>query len=183
MKTVRELIKAYQSKDPSAHSWIEIVLLYPGIRALFFHRIAHSLYRLKIPFFPRLISEFSRWISGIEIHPGAVLGKNIVIDHGMGVVIGETAIVGDGVLIFHGVTLGATHVKQGKRHPTVEAGAVLGAGSKILGDIVIGKNARVGANSVVLKGVPSGATVVGIPAKIITKDNHEFEQWDFDYHI
>lgn len=180
---MRGLIKAYQSKDPSANSSLEVLLLYPGIRALFFHRIAHRLYQLKIPFFPRLIAEFARWISGIEIHPGAVLGKNIVIDHGMGVVIGETTIVGDEVLIFHGVTLGATHVKQGKRHPTIESGAVLGAGCKILGDIVIGTNARIGANSVVLKDVPADATVVGIPAKIINKDSQEFEQWDFDYHI
>lgn len=180
---IRSLIEAYKRKDPSARSGLEIILLYPGVRALFFHRAAHFLYKNKVPFFPRLIAECSRWLSGIEIHPGAVIGKNVVIDHGMGVVIGETAIVADDVLIFHGVTLGSTHFKEGKRHPTIESGAILGAGSKILGDIVIGHDARIGANSVVLMSVPQNVSVAGIPAKIISKGSQEFEEWNFDYYI
>jgi serine O-acetyltransferase len=180
---MRSLIQAYKNKDTSAKSALEIVLLYPGIRALFFHRIAHSLYQWGIPFFPRFISELSRWLSGIEIHPGAILGKNVVIDHGMGIVIGETAVVGDDVLIYHGVTLGATNFIKGKRHPTVENGVILGAGCKILGNIVIGKNARVGANAVVLTSVADNTTVVGNPARIIKKGDAEFKEWDFNYYI
>ncbi len=180
---MRSLIKAYKRSDPAARNGFEIILLYPGVRAIFFHRIAHFLYYYKIPFLPRFIAEISRWLSGIEIHPGAVIGKSVVIDHGMGTVIGETAVVGDDVLIFHGVTLGATHFKQGKRHPTVESGVILGAGSKILGDIVIGKNARVGANSVVLVSVAQDTHVAGIPAKIINKNSQEFNEWNFDYYI
>lgn len=180
---MRSLIKAYKNKDPAARSGFEILLLYPGIRATFFHRISHFLYQIRIPFLPRLIAEFSRWISGIEIHPGAVLGKNIVIDHGMGIVIGETAVIGDDVLIFHAVTLGSTHFNAGKRHPTIESGVVLGAGCKVLGNITIGKNARIGANSVVLVSVAQETSVAGIPAKVISKNTQEFEEWNFDYHI
>lgn len=180
---MRSLINAYKSSDPAARNWLEILLLYPGIRATFFHRIAHFLYRFKIPFLPRFIAEISRWLSGIEIHPAAILGKNVVIDHGMGTVIGETAIIGDSVLIFHGVTLGSTHFKQGKRHPTIESGVILGAGSKILGDIIIGKNARVGANSVVLSSVTHDTHVAGIPAKVIGKNTQQSKEWNFDYYI
>jgi serine O-acetyltransferase len=178
-----ELIKAYKKMDPAARNSLEIILLFPGVKALFFHRIAHGLYQLRIPFFPRLISELSRWITGIEIHPGAVIGKSLVIDHGMGVVIGETAEVGDNVLIYHGVTLGATHYVVGKRHPTIKSGTIIGAGTKILGNIVIGENVRVGANSVVLKSVPTNVSIAGAPAQIISKGTKQYEEWDFDYHI
>ncbi len=164
---MKQLINAYKAKDAAARNSFEIILLYPGVKALLFHRIAHYLYLLKIPFMPRLIAEISRWITGIEIHPGAVLGRNIVFDHGMGIVIGETAVIGDDVLIYHGVTLGSLQFNQGKRHPTVAAGAILGAGSKILGDITIGENARVGANAVVIKSVPANVSVGGVPARII----------------
>ncbi|WP_131795854.1 serine O-acetyltransferase [Fluoribacter gormanii] len=177
------LINAYKKRDPAARNGLEVLLLYPGIKALFFHRIAHPLYRLGIPIIPRMLAEISRWLTGIEIHPGAVLGKNVVIDHGMGIVIGETSIIGDNVLLYHGVTLGATHYKEGKRHPSVRSGAIIGAGSKILGDIVIGEHAQIGANSVVLKSVPPGASVVGAPARIINKATKKYIEWDFDYHI
>lgn len=177
------LIKAYKRKDPSARNSFEILLLYPGVKALAAHRIAHCLNRWKVPFFPRLIAELSRWLTGIEIHPGAVLGKNIVIDHGMGVVIGETAIVGDDVLIFHGVTLGAAKLTQGKRHPTIGNGVTIGAGSKILGNIIIGENAHIGANSVVLVSVLPNTNVVGIPARIVSRQSKEYSEWNFDYYI
>jgi len=180
---MRSLIKAYKSKDPAARNSFEIILLFPGPRALFFHRIAHPMYLWRIPFLPRLISELSRWLSGIEIHPGAVLGKNIVMDHGMGIVIGETAMVGDDVLIFHGVTLGSTHFKEGKRHPTIKNGAIIGAGSKILGDIVIGENSRIGANSVVLTYVSPNTSVAGIPARLIKTGQDQLLEWGFDYQI
>lgn len=177
------LIRAYQQKDPSASNWLEIVLLYPGVRALFFHRIAHRLYLWRIPFIPRFISELSRFLSGIEIHPGAVLGKNVVMDHGMGIVIGETAVIGDNVLLYHGVTLGATHIKQGKRHPTLDSGVIAGAGCKILGNITIGKGARIGANSVVLVSVPENTTVTGIPAQKINNLDSEYKEMSYDYQI
>lgn len=180
---MRQLIQAYKRMDPAASSSLEIILLYPGVKALFLHRIAHALRKRRIPFFPRLISELSRFLTGIEIHPGAVIGKNLVIDHGMGVVIGETAVIGDNVLIYHGVTLGSTNIKPGKRHPTVESGVFIGAGSTILGDIVIGENARIGANSVVLKSVPANTLIAGEPAKIISKGTQLYQDWDFDYHI
>lgn len=177
------IIEAYQKKDPAARNRFEIIFLYPGIRALFFHRIAHFLFKLKIPFIPRLISEISRWLSGIEIHPGATIGKNLVIDHGMGIVIGETAIVGNNVHIYHGVTLGGTQNIQGKRHPTIEDEVMIGAGSKILGNIVIGNNSIIGANSVVLKDLPPNVMAAGAPAKIIEKHSSEFKEWNLEYNI
>lgn len=177
------LIKAYKKWDPAARNSWEIILLYPGVKAIFFHRLAHPLYKMKIPFLPRMISEFSRFITGIEIHPGAHLGHDIVFDHGMGIVIGETAIVGNHVLIYHGVTLGATKMFKGKRHPTVEDDVIIGAGSKVLGDIVVGKNAVIGANSVVLSNVPSNSTVAGIPAKVIPISSEAYKQWIIEYEI
>lgn len=177
------LIKAYRKMDPAAQNVCEIILLYPGVKAIFFHRLAHYLYQLKIPFLPRMIAEFSRWLTGIEIHPGATVGQNVVIDHGMGVVIGETAIVSDDVLIYQGVTLGGTSLIKGKRHPTIEKGAILGAGSKILGNIVVGENTRIGANSVVITNIPANCTAAGIPARIIPKDSAAFLEWNPDYQI
>lgn len=164
-----DLLRAYKKNDPAARNLLEVALLYPGVKAVFFHRLAHPLYRLGVPFLPRLIAEISRWISGIEIHPGAVIGKRLVIDHGMGVVIGETAQVGDDCLIFHGSTLGGRGVARGKRHPTLGNGVMVGAGAKILGPLSIGDGARIGANAVVTRDVPAFATAVGAPARIIAK--------------
>ena len=154
-------------RDPAARNWLEVLFCYPGLQALLFHRFAHWLYLLGIPFIPRLISHFARFITGIEIHPGATIGHSVFIDHGMGVVIGETAIVGDYALIYQGVTLGGTGKESGKRHPTLGENVVVGAGAKVLGNIQIGNNVRIGAGSVVLRDVPSDCTVVGIPGRVL----------------
>ena len=154
-------------RDPAARNWLEVLLCYPGLQALFFHRFAHWLYRVGIPFIPRFISHLARFFTGIEIHPGAQIGKGVFIDHGMGVVIGETAIVGDKCLIYQGVTLGGTGKETGKRHPTLGENVVVGGGAKVLGNIQIGNEVRIGAGSVVLRDVPSDCTVVGIPGRII----------------
>lgn len=162
-----EFIRAYKKYDPATKSHLEILFLYPGVKAIFFHRIAHALYLAGLPFFPRAIAEFSRFLTGIEIHPAAKIGKNLIIDHGMGVVIGETAEIGDHCLIYHGVTLGGVDLNPIKRHPTLGNHVVIGAGAKILGNIKIGDHSRVGANSVVIKEVAPHTTVTGIPAKVV----------------
>ncbi len=162
-----ELLRAYRKYDPATDSSLEVLFLYPGIKALAFHRLAHFFYKRKIPFIPRMISEFSRFLTGIDIHPGATIGSNLVIDHGMGVVIGETAIIGDHVIIYHGVTLGGTDLKRVKRHPTVGNHVVIGSGAKVLGNIHIGDYSRIGANSVVVSDVPERSTAIGIPARIL----------------
>ncbi len=154
-------------RDPAARNWLEVLFCYPGLPALVFHRIAHRLHGLKLPFIPRLISHVGRFLTGIEIHPGAAIGKGVFIDHGMGVVIGETAIIGDYTLIYQGVTLGGTGKESGKRHPTLGENVVVGAGAKVLGNIDIGANVRIGAGSVVLRDVPANCTVVGIPGRIV----------------
>ena len=154
-------------RDPAARNWLEVLVCYPGLQALFLHRLAHWLYKVGIPFFPRLISHLARFFTGIEIHPGAQIGKGVFIDHGMGVVIGETAIVGDYSLIYQGVTLGGTGKESGKRHPTLGENVVVGGGAKVLGNIQIGNNVRIGAGSVVLHDVPSNCTVVGIPGRVV----------------
>jgi serine O-acetyltransferase len=154
-------------RDPAARNWLEVLFCYPGLQALLFHRICHWLYVVGIPFIPRLISQFSRFLTGIEIHPGATIGKGVFIDHGMGVVIGETAIIGNYALIYQGVTLGGTGKEGGKRHPTLGENVVVGAGAKVLGNIQIGNNVRIGAGSVVLRDVPSDCTVVGVPGRIV----------------
>ncbi|MEH2239805.1 serine O-acetyltransferase [Nostoc sp.] len=154
-------------RDPAARNWLEVLFCYPGLQALLFHRLAHWLYTIGLPFIPRLISHLARFLTGIEIHPGAAIGQSVFIDHGMGVVIGETAIVGDYALIYQGVTLGGTGKECGKRHPTVGENVVFGAGAKVLGNIQIGNNVRIGAGSVVLRDVPSDCTVVGVPGRII----------------
>lgn len=159
--------------DPAARSKIEVFLLYPTIHAMIAYRMAHFLYNRKIFFLARLISQIARFFTGIEIHPGAKIGKGLFIDHGMGVVIGETAEIGDNVLLYHGVTLGGTGKDKGKRHPTLGDNVVIGAGAKVLGPIYIGNDSKIGANSVVLRDVPEGATAVGIPAKNITKIQEE----------
>ena len=162
-------LKNAMKNDPAARSSIEVFLLYPFIHALIHYRISHFLYKRKLFFLARLISQISRFFTGIEIHPGAKIGKGLFIDHGMGVVIGETAEVGDNVTLYHGVTLGGTGKDTGKRHPTVGNNVIIGSGAKILGPIVIGDGVKIGANSVVLKDVPANCTAVGIPAKIIYK--------------
>ncbi|MEA5506456.1 serine O-acetyltransferase [Halotia wernerae UHCC 0503] len=154
-------------RDPAARNWLEVLFCYPGLQALLFHRLAHWLHYINIPFIPRLISHIARFLTGIEIHPGATIGQGVFIDHGMGVVIGETAIVGDYALIYQGVTLGGTGKQSGKRHPTVGENVVVGAGAKVLGNIQIGNNVRIGAGSVVLRDVPGDCTVVGVPGRIV----------------
>ncbi|BDA77103.1 serine acetyltransferase [Leptospira kobayashii] len=162
-----ENIRAIRKFDPAAKSYIEIILCYPGLHAIWLHKISHSLYQIKVPLLPRMINYFSRFLTGIDIHPGAKIAKGVFIDHGTGVVIGETAEVGTGSLIFQGVTLGGTGKESGKRHPTIGKNVVIGAGAKILGNILIEDNVRVGAGSVVMRNVPSGSTVVGIPGKVV----------------
>lgn len=159
--------------DPAARSALEVFLLYPSIHALMNHRIAHKLYKRKHFFLARLFSQVSRFFTGIEIHPGATIGKGLFIDHGMGVVIGETAEIGDNVLIYHGVTLGGTGKDTGKRHPTVGNNVVIGCGAKVLGPILIGNNVKIGANSVVLRDVPDESTTVGIPAVNKIKERND----------
>ncbi|MDJ0904281.1 MAG: serine O-acetyltransferase [Xenococcus sp. MO_188.B8] len=154
-------------RDPAARNWLEVLFCYPGLQALLLHRFAHWLFLMKMPLIPRLISHISRFITGIEIHPGAQIGQGVFIDHGMGVVIGETAIVGDSSLIYQGVTLGGTGKETGKRHPTLGENVVVGAGAKVLGNLQIGDNVRIGAGSVVLRNVPSDCTVVGIPGRVV----------------
>ena len=154
-------------RDPAARSYLEIITTYPGVHAILFHRLAHLFWRIKFYWVARVISYLSRIITGIEIHPGAIIGRRFFIDHGMGVVIGETAIIGDDCTIYHGVTLGGTSWKQGKRHPTLEDKVVIGAGAKILGPITIGSGAKIGSNAVVVKDIPKNATAVGIPARLV----------------
>ncbi|MGK7882432.1 MAG: serine O-acetyltransferase [Crocosphaera sp.] len=154
-------------RDPAARNWLEVLFCYPGLQAIMLHRVAHRIYKQGIPFFPRLISHLARFFTGVEIHPGAKIGTGVFIDHGMGVVIGETAEVGDYSLIYQGVTLGGTGKQSGKRHPTLGKNVVVGAGAKVLGNLNIGNNVRIGAGSVVLRDVPSDCTVVGIPGRIV----------------
>ncbi|AFZ24907.1 serine O-acetyltransferase [Cylindrospermum stagnale PCC 7417] len=158
-------------RDPAARNWLEVLFCYPGLQALLSHRVAHWLYKMGLPFIPRFISHISRFLTGIEIHPGAVIGQGVFIDHGMGVVIGETAIVGDYALIYQGVTLGGTGKESGKRHPTLGSHVVVGAGAKVLGNIQIGDRVRIGAGSVVLRDAPSNTTVVGIPGRVTRQNN------------
>lgn len=172
-RNLRYDLNKVMENDPAARSKIEVFLLYPTIHALIAYRISHYLYINKLFFLARLISQISRFFTGIEIHPGAKIGRGLVIDHGMGVVIGETSEIGDNVLLYHGVTLGGTGKDKGKRHPTVGNNVVIGAGAKVLGPIYIGSNSKIGANSVVLNNVTEGATAVGIPAKNIIKIKEE----------
>lgn len=163
---VLEDLRAIYERDPAARNWLEVLLCYPGLQALVLYRLAHRLHQVGIPLLPRLISQINQFLTGIEIHPGARIGKGVFIDHGMGVVIGETAIVGDRAVIYQGVTLGGTGKETGKRHPTLGTNVVVGAGAKVLGNIQIGDNVRIGAASVVLRDVPSDSTVVGVPGRI-----------------
>ena len=160
-------LRAYKNYDPAAKSMLEILLLYPGPRAVFFHRIAHALYKYRLFFIARLVADISRTLTGIEIHPGAQLGKRLVIDHGVGCVIGETAIIGDDCVIFHGVTLGGMKFEPVKRHPTVGNNVLIGTGAKVLGPITIGDNSKIGANAVVIKDLPPNSVVVAPQAVVL----------------
>ncbi|MCM3719730.1 serine O-acetyltransferase [Fictibacillus phosphorivorans] len=168
--TIKEDIRVVFEKDPAARSSLEVILTYSGLHAIWAHRLAHKLFKRNLLFLARLISQISRFFTGIEIHPGAQIGRRFFIDHGMGVVIGETCIIGDDVTIYQGVTLGGTGKEKGKRHPTIEDHVLVATGAKVLGNITIGKNSKVGAGSVVLQNVPPNATVVGIPGKVVIKD-------------
>jgi serine O-acetyltransferase len=168
-------IKTVKERDPAATSALEVLLLYPGLHALVFYRISHQLWEWRVPIIPRWLSQIARFFTGVEIHPGARIGKSFFIDHGMGVVIGETAIVGDNVLLYQGVTLGGTGKETGKRHPTIGNNVVVGAGAKILGNITIGDNSYIGANAVVIKDVPLNSTVVGIPGRITKQEGRKID--------
>lgn len=168
---IKKDIEYIMENDPAARTKLEVFLLYPSIHARLAHMISHFLYKKNLLFLARLISQIARFLTGIEIHPGATLGAGILIDHGMGVVIGETAELGDRITIYHGTTLGGTGKEKGKRHPTVGNNVVIGAGSKVLGNISIGSNSKIGANSVVINDVPEGATVVGIPGRVVKIKN------------
>lgn len=175
LSILRDDVHAIFKNDPAARSMAE-VLLYPGLHALLLYRIAHELWQLRIPFIPRLISQIARFLTGIEIHPGARIGRGFFIDHGMGVVIGETSEIGDWVMLYQGVTLGGTGKQRGKRHPTLEDEVVVGVGASVLGDIRVGRGARVGGGAVVMKDVPPHSTAVGVPARIVAaRDPHTGE--------
>ncbi len=167
MTRLGETLRAYQARDPAARSRMEIFLLYPGVHATLYHRLAHFFYCRHLKFLARLVSQWSRFWTGIEIHPGAKIGRRLVIDHGMGIVIGETAEVGDDCLIYHGVTLGGTGKDQGKRHPTIGNNVLISTGAKVLGPFTVGDGARIAANAVVLSEIPAGATAVGVPAQVV----------------
>lgn len=181
VKRITEDLHAVFERDPAATSRWEVLLSYSGFHALLAHRLAHGLWRKNIPIIPRLISQLARWLTGIEIHPGAQIGRGFFIDHGMGVVIGETAVIGDFVTLFQGVTLGGTGKERGKRHPTLGNHVVVGAGAKVLGDITIGDFVKVGANSVVLRSVPSNSTVIGIPGRIIKTIGNRLPEATMDH--
>ncbi|MBO8178414.1 serine O-acetyltransferase [Aeribacillus pallidus] len=169
-KMMKEDIEAVFEQDPAARSYLEVILTYSGLHAIWMHRIAHAFYKRKFFFIARLISQISRFFTGIEIHPGAKIGRRFFIDHGMGVVIGETCEIGDNVTVYQGVTLGGTGKEKGKRHPTIKDNALIAAGAKVLGSITIGENSKIGAGSVVLKDVPPNSTVVGIPGRVVVQD-------------
>src|SRR5690349_22277856 len=177
---MREDIQCVFERDPAARSVWEVLTCYPGFHALQLHRFAHTLWRMKLRWLARLSSHVTRFLTGIEIHPGATIGRRVFIDHGMGVVIGETAEIGDDCTLYHGVTLGGVSWDKGKRHPTLGKGVVVGAGAKILGPFIVGDGAKVGSNSVVVKAVPAGATVVGIPARIVEHSSAEGARMAFD---
>ena len=182
-KTIKEDIDSVFKRDPAARSTIEVLLCYPGLHAIYFHKISHFLWIHKLKLLARLVSQFARFITGIEIHPGAKIGKRFFIDHGMGVVIGETAEIGNDVTIYHGVTLGGTSWKKEKRHPTIEDNVMIGAGASILGPFKVGHDSKIGSNSVVVSEVPPHSTVAGVPAKSITRDESEVhDRVDLEHH-
>ncbi len=174
---IKEDIAIVFDRDPAARTHFEVLTTYPGVHALLMHRLSHWLWGHHYYWLGRWLSHLSRWMTGVEIHPGATIGRRVFIDHGMGVVIGETAVIGDDCTLYHGVTLGGTSWNKGKRHPTLEAGVVIGAGAKVLGPIVIGKQAKIGSNAVVVKDVPAHATAVGIPARILEEEKAKQRQY------
>lgn len=176
-KRIKEEINTVFQRDPAARSTLEIIFCYPGFHALIFYRFSHWLWEKKLYFLGRFVSHIGRFLTGIEIHPGAKIGKNFFIDHGMGVVIGETAEIGDNVTIYHGVTLGGVSLNKGKRHPTIGNNVIIGSGAKILGPFKVGDNSKIGSNSVVVKEVPENSTVVGIPGRVVSGDR----KIDFDH--
>lgn len=176
----RREIRSILTKDPAAVSYLEVLMLYPGLHSVVMHKFTHLLYLLRIPFLPRFLSEMMRFFTGIEIHPGARIGRGLFIDHGNGVIIGETAIIGDNVLLYQGVTLGGTGKEKGKRHPTIGNNVVIGAGAKVLGNITAGDNSYIGANAVVVKNVPPNSTIVGVPGRIAQQDGKKID-FDLDH--
>jgi len=177
MTRLGETLRAYQARDPAARSRLEIFLLYQGVHAIIYHRIAHFFYRHNMKFIARIVSQWSRFWTGIEIHPGAKIGRRLVIDHGMGIVIGETAEIGDDCLLYHGVTLGGTGKDSGKRHPTLGNNVMVSTGAKVLGPFKVGDNSRIAANAVVLQEVPENATAVGIPAQIVRVQGEKVKKY------
>src|SRR6056300_1231171 len=172
-KQFRDDLAVVFQRDPAARNFIEILMTYPGVHAVMLHRLAHRLWLLKLKWIARLVSHLGRLLTGIEIHPGAKIGQRFFIDHGMGVVIGETSIIGNDCTLYHGVTLGGTTWKKGKRHPTLGNNVVIGAGAKILGPITIGNNSKIGSNAVVVNNIPENTTAIGIPAKVVESEKNE----------
>ncbi|NLM51749.1 MAG: serine O-acetyltransferase [Firmicutes bacterium] len=181
LRTLKKDIEAVFERDPAARSVLEVILCYSGLHAVWLHRLAHALYKRGLVLLPRLISQFNRFLTGIEIHPSATIGDGLFIDHGMGVVIGETTEIGDNVTIYQGVTLGGTGKDQGKRHPTIGNNVVIGAGAKILGPIKVGDCAKIGAGSVVLKEVPPHTTVVGVPGRVVVQKGERVPTVDLNH--
>ena len=177
MKIIED-VRSVFARDPAARNVFEVLTCYSGVQAVLFYRLTHFLWRYRLYWLARFISTFARWVTGIEIHPGAVIGRRFFIDHGMGVVIGETAIIGDDCMLYHGVTLGGTTWDKVKRHPTLKNGVVIGAGAKILGPIILGENVRVGSNSVVVRSIDDNETVVGIPGRIVRKKAEDGDSFD-----
>jgi len=177
MKIIED-VRSVFARDPAARNIFEVLTCYSGVQAVLFYRLTHLLWRYRLYWLARFISTFARWVTGIEIHPGAVIGRRFFIDHGMGVVIGETAIIGDDCMLYHGVTLGGTTWDKVKRHPTLKNGVVIGAGAKILGPIILGENVRVGSNSVVVRSIDDNETVVGIPGRIVRKKAEDGDSFD-----
>ncbi|AHD07562.1 serine O-acetyltransferase EpsC [Paenibacillus larvae] len=177
-KTIRSDIQAVFDNDPAARSMFEVVFTYSGLHAIWWHRIAHWFFRKRFFTIARILSQISRFLTGIEIHPGAVIGKRLFIDHGMGVVIGETCVIGDDVVLYQGVTLGGTGKEKGKRHPTIGNKVVISSGAKVLGSFKVGDNSNIGANAVVLREVPPNSTVVGIPGKVVKRDGMRVNKLD-----
>ncbi|MCK9221077.1 MAG: serine O-acetyltransferase [Limnochordia bacterium] len=179
--TFKADIKAVFERDPAARSLLEVLLCYPGLHAIFWHRIAHFFYTRRLFLVARIISQLTRFFTGIEIHPGAVIGKGFFIDHGMGVVVGETAEIGDNVTLYQGVTLGGTGKEKGKRHPTIGNNVMISAGAKVLGSFSVGENAKIGAGAVVLREVPPNSTVVGVPGRVVIQDGRRVQGVDLDH--
>ena len=176
-----DVIQATMERDPAATSSMAVALSYPGLHVMLYYRLAHKFYGMRMIFIARLITQLGRWLTGIEIHPGAKIGKGLFIDHGMGVVIGETSVIGDNVTLFQGVTLGGTGKEKGKRHPTLGNNVVVGAGAKVLGNIHVGDNVSIGANSVVIRDVPPNSTVVGVPGRISSREGKKVAGINLDY--